>query len=371
MEPNSHVVDSEIPCAASRTGFFPRWWFGLRHRFARFSLRSALRDPHSLIVLAGFVVTAANLSGASWEALEPLPVPMAGMVCGTANGKVIVVGGTNWETDPKKNWLDSVYVFEPATKHWRLLGRLPQPQAYGVGAEIDGGFVVVGGSTGAAPFGGVIRIEGDKLTVSAGGVVDVPAVLSAAGRLGDEIVVVGGTDDAANNRGFRNETHAWDINTGKLRSLPAAPRTGFGTAASVVVGDALYVFGGAIWKESTAWVENTTDAQAFSTRSNAWRLLQPLPHAVRGLAAAALDARYVYLGGGLDESGFRDAALVYDVVKDRYCAAPSLPYRASPHFVKCGAFLYCLGGEDRIKHRSSAAYRIPLSDLVPPTAAQH
>ncbi|MDB6169293.1 MAG: Kelch repeat type 1-containing protein [Verrucomicrobia bacterium] len=313
------------------------------------------------------LVVAGTVSGyaGTWQALEPLPAPNGGMVCGAADGKILVIGGTNWETDPKKNWLDTVQRFDPATQRWTLAGRLKQPLAYGTGATLGSSFVVVGGSTGAGPFAGVVRCENGKITDQPAGGVSTPAVLSAGGGIGDEIIVVGGSDDAANLKGFSTKACAWNVRTGQVRVLAPIPGEDFGTAASAVIGGDVYVFGGVTWDAKKEGVRNLARAWVYSSAGNRWRELKALPQALRGTAAAVLNDRYIYLGGGFAENDFVDQGLVYDIQADRYLPSRPLPYKSAPHLVREGDFVYCLGGEDRIKHRSNAAYRIKASDLLP------
>ena len=84
------------------------------------------------------------------------------------------------------------------------------------------------------------------------------------------------------------------------------------------------------------------------------------------MTAVVLDERHLYLAGGYADDGFTDRAFVYDIIADTYRPAPALPYKAQVGLVKCGAYVYCLGGEDRMKHRSAAAFRIKASLLVQP-----
>lgn len=313
------------------------------------------------LLLAGSVTAAAN----PWQKLASLPAPNGGLACGDAAGGIVFLGGTNWEAGATKNWLKTVYQLDPATLRWSSVASLDQPFAYGMDATTGGALVVVGGSTGRAPFPGVIRVENGKLSSLPTGGIGVPAVLSAGGLIGDEIVFVGGTDDAANIQGFGRNTYAWNVRTGGLRTLPPYPGPGFGTAASAVVGGELLVFGGTRWDPATQGVADLAEAYAFSPSRNAWRRLKSFPYALRGHAAVALDDRHVYLGGGYVNGEFTDKAFIYDVAEDRYTPAPPLPYRAGAHLVRSGDFVYCLGGEDRPKHRSDGAYRAKVAELIP------
>ena len=313
------------------------------------------------LVLAGSVTGHA----ANWEKLEPLPAPNGGLICGEVGGKIVIIGGTNWETGEKKNWLREVYQLDPATLRWALLASLKQPLAYAVGGNIGAAFVVVGGSTGAAPFAGVVRVENGRVHDQPVGGVPVAAVLSAGGVVGDEIMFSGGTDDAANIKGMGNRTYAWNSRTGALRTLAPAPTVGFGTATSLVVAGQLYVFGGVSWDPKTQAIANLAGVHVYSPASNTWRSLQAMPHPLRGHQAVALDDNLLYIAGGYGPDGFTDAAFVYDIAGDRYLSAPPLPIPLGTHVLRVGEYVYCFGGEDRIKHRTSAVYRIKVSELLP------
>ena len=92
----------------------------------------------------------------------------------------------------------------------------------------------------------------------------VPAVLAAGAQLGDELIWVGGSDDAANAAGFRRDAFAWNVRTGEQRTLAPYPGPALGVATATNAGDELFVFGGAGWNDSTKAIFNLTDAYAFS-----------------------------------------------------------------------------------------------------------
>lgn len=316
-------------------------------------------------MLALALVGSVTISAAPWQKLAPLPESNAGFICGEVNGKIFLVGGTNWEGG-QKNWLKVVHELDPKTLRWSSLEPLRQPLAYAVAGGHDGALIVAGGTTGSAIFPGMIRIEAGRVGVRETFGISVPSVLAAGGIIGDELVFAGGTDDAANIKGLRRDAYAWNIRTGTQRALPAYPGPGFGIAASVVAHGELMIFAGAAWKDDPLPVVNLTEAYAFSVARNAWRRLRPFPYPVRGLAAVTLDEKHLYLAGGFGgEAGeFLDQAFVYSIDEDRYTPAPPLPYRAFVGLVKSGGFVYCLGGEDAMKHRTAAAYRIAVTELT-------
>jgi hypothetical protein len=315
--------------------------------------------------LAGILVAGAlTVSAQSWQKIADLPEPNGGLVCGEAGGKVVYMGGTNWETGATKNWLRTVHQLNPTTLRWSTVGSLEQPYAYGVGGTIDGIFVAIGGSTGRAPFPGVIRVQEGKLSSHPTAGLSVPAVLSSGGLIGDEIVIVGGTHDAAKVEALNGNAYAWNARTGALRNLPAYPGPNLGTGGATVAGDELFIFAGAHWDAASQTLVNHADSYAFSPSRNAWRKLRAFPVEIRMVAAVALDDRYIYLVGGYRNDEFVDQGYRYDITEDRYTPAPALPFRAGTHGVKCGEYVYCFGGEDRAKHRSVDAYRIKVAELL-------
>ncbi|MBS0664299.1 MAG: hypothetical protein JSR48_13620 [Verrucomicrobia bacterium] len=254
-------------------------------------------------------------------------------------------------------------VFEPARRAWRDLAVLTHPLAYAVAAEVPDGLVLVGGSTGQAPAPGRVDVSRSLDVKEAAGGLGSPAVLAAGGVVERELIVVGGTDDAANGAGFSRRALALDLGSGAVRALPDFPGPPLASAASSVAGGELFVFAGATFDAGTNEVKNLTGAWAYSPARRAWRPLRPFPSARRGVAAVALDERRILLAGGYgrDDEGFSDEVWIYDVVRDDYQRAGVLPYPAMAALVRAGRFVYWLGGEDRDRHRAAAAYRAPVT----------
>jgi N-acetylneuraminic acid mutarotase len=138
------------------------------------------------------------------------------------------------------------------------------------------------------------------------------------------------------------------------------------TATAAAVGNRLFVFGGGRWDPMAKTVVNHSTAYAYSVAARRWDTLPPLPYPVRGMTAAALDERHIFLAGGYrnDDIEFVTDAFIFDVETKVYAPTKALPYAAMVNLVKSGDWLYCLGGEDRKKHRTDAAFRIPWQDLL-------
>lgn len=308
------------------------------------------------------LLVARPAGAAGWEKLPPLPKPNGGFTLGAHHGRVVVAGGTNWENG-EKAWLNAIHAFDPETKDWTLMRSLSGPIAYAV-PTADGW---LGGSDGRRPVKRRFQHEGESLQAR-----DVPGlpdavVLSAGGQLGSGIVVLaGGTADAADLKNMVRSAHAVHPD-GRVEPLPDLPGRPFAIAASATIGERLFIFGGAHWDEATQAVQNTAAAFVFDLEARTWKPLPPFPFPVRGLAAAALDDRHIYLAGGYqnDVEGFTDKAFVFDTETGICHPAPPLPYAAMVGLVLCEGQLYCLGGEDLPRSRTDRCYRIPAAALLP------
>ncbi len=311
----------------------------------------------------------AATQAAEWEALPPLPAPNGGCMSGAHEGRIIVIGGTNWEGGVK-NWLKNVHLFDPATKQWSTLtNALDTPVAYGLEVLINepklgglfGGFL--GGTDGKQPLKVLGTLVEDKIRLRPKPTLPAATVLMAGGAVENPgvIVLVGGMDDPGNLAGVTRTTHVLEKKT--VRRAADYPGPPFAIAASAAGANELFVFGGMNYDATTQQPVNTAVAYAYSPAKDAWRPLKPLATPIRGLAAVVLDAQHVYLAGGYTDS-FTTAAVIYDMQADTYRPAPPLPYPAMVKLVRCGEFVYCFGGEDKKQSRTDKCFRVKTSDLM-------
>lgn len=318
-------------------------------------------------ILAIALLIAATPALAQWEKLPPLPEASGGFVCGVDRSGVLVLGGTNW-AGGAKNWLQTISRFDPKTMRWDSVGKLAEPLAYAVGCArpSDGRLVILGGSSGKAPAQSVTVVNKNQPTFELAPALPKQIVLSTGGIIGDDFIIVGGTDDAANIAGFTNHAFAWNLQQKTLTPMPDYPGKPFGMAAAAVLDGELFVFAGANAKNNG--VANATEVHAFSMKTKQWRKLQPYPIAARGPTAVALDEHRIYIAGGYggEPEGFLSAAFIYDKRTDSYAKAAPLPYAATVGLLRHGDFVYCVGGEDKMKSRTDAAWRIRIQDSIKP-----
>ncbi|MDI1315183.1 hypothetical protein [Prosthecobacter sp.] len=312
-------------------------------------------------------------NAADWEPLPPLPEPNGGFACGVQGHSIVVVGGTNWEGG-KKNWLNFIRHFDTHTLKWRseFDAKIPGgPLAYGVlcqGNDVE--VTVLGGTDGEKSHPESLLI--DSIKTSQGwkirGLTE-RVVLSAGGQVSGRRLIVGGMKDAANLSEIGKSMHEIVYidkprQDRHLQAVPLADYPGkpFAVAASAVVGDELFVFGGMNYDATTSTPVNSVEAYAFSPAKNTWRALKSLAVANRGIVALALDDQHIYLAGGYT-TDFTADAMIYDVKADSYRKAKPLPYAAMVGLVKLDGFVYCLGGEDKQKSRTDKFFRIPVAEL--------
>ncbi len=304
-------------------------------------------------------------ASAAWERLAPLPVGNGGFVGAAIAGEIVVAGGTTWQGDTK-TWLDRIWAYDPARNTWRTAGRLAAPVAYAVTGQTGGAWWFAGGSSGTATNQSLWKLEAGLLPRLVAPL-DRGFVYAAGALLGSTLYVVGGTEDQAKLDRLTNTFLAIDIETGSTTRLADYPEPGIATGTAAVAGGRLCVFGGARWNPATETVVNQAAAHAYSPAKKRWETLPPLPHPGRGLTAVALDERHIFIAGGYrnDEVEFVTAAFVFTVETGVYVPTTPLPYAAMVSLVRSGDWLYCLGGEDRKKHRTDAVFRIKWAELLP------
>lgn len=306
-----------------------------------------------------------NSIAAGWERLAPLPEPNGGFVSGTVDGRIVIAGGTTWRDDTK-HWLTRIHAYDPATNTWRESGMLDAPLAYAVAGEHAGALWFASGSSGKATH--FIAWKMDRgLAAKRAFLLGKGSVLAGGAIIDGSLHVLGGTDDMDHIEHASNTFLAIDLRTGAATKLPDYPEPAFFTGATAACGARFFAFGGARWDAAANTVANLSSAHAFNTKTGRWEKLAPLPTAIRGITALALDGSHILLAGGYknDAEEFTDEAFIYDIASGRYAATQPLPYRAMVSLVKLGDWIYCLGGEDRKKHRADAVFRIRSKELLP------
>jgi N-acetylneuraminic acid mutarotase len=223
----------------------------------------------------------------------------------------------------------------------------------------------VGGSGGGAAHRSLWKLASIRQAVEAVPVRQA-SVYAVGGVIGGKFYTVGGTDDQAAIARLTNQLFSTDLTTGAVERLADYPEAALSNAGAAVLADRLYVFGGGYWDAARQGVFNHASAHAYVPATGRWEKLPSLPHAGRGFSAIALDDRYLLIAGGYrnDQVEFVADAYLFDTQTRRYRPTLPLPYAAMVALVRDGEWLYCLGGEDRKRHRTDAAFRIRCAELL-------
>jgi N-acetylneuraminic acid mutarotase len=300
----------------------------------------------------------------AWERVASLPVANGGFFSGVVDGNLLVAGGTAWDGDTKL-WLDQIWSYNPTDNVWKSAGKLPAPVAYPSSGYNRNALWFAGGSSGTETHRTLWKLSA-QASLQKVAAIDHGAVYTASALIGSTLYIVGGTDDQARLDRLTNAFIAIEVTTGATTRLANYPETTLTTATAAAIGSQLFVFGGARWDANTKTVVNHSSAYSYSPDTQRWEPLPPLPLAVRGLTAVALDPNHILIAGGYRsaEIGFVADAFIFNVKTRTYSPTRPLPYAAMVSLVPNGEWLYCLGGEDRMRHRSDAVFRIRWQDLL-------
>lgn len=303
-----------------------------------------------------------------WERLPALPSPNGGFAVWSTETGIMMAGGSNWENGEKKIF-SAIYQYDVSSKQWYNIGKLPYPCAYPLVATSRGNNTknphtrIIGGLNNDSTLSRILEISADKQVREASWTLPSPLAFCAGTFLGEKLILAGGTSNSSDLTKATNEATLIDTISGKVSKLKSIPGEPFFLAASARTSSGFYIFGGATF--ANGQVENLSRAFFYDESSNNWQPISPYPIRVRGIAAVTLDDDRIFLAGGYasEPDGFCDKAYIYHVSEDRYEATVPIPYSGGVHLVTHDGYLYCIGGEDALYHRSDGFYRIPFSIL--------
>ena len=100
-------------------------------------------------------------------------------------------------------------------------------------------------------------------------------------------------------------------------------------AGLVTLSGQIFVFPGGTFDATKRSAVNTSAVWRYTIVTREWKAIAPYPFAVRGLAASALDERFILLVGGYETPpnvsappALTNECFLYDIVTDRYLPAP-------------------------------------------------
>lgn len=281
---------------------------------------------------------------------------ISGGVWGRLDNKLIYAGGTTWR-GPVKHWLRDTAIYTLPEDKWSAGPLLPESLAYGASLRNEKTIELLGGINDAGISLRCWRLGEDDKKWEPSGVMPAPTVFAKADTIGRTPYLFGGCKDAADLRGCSNAM--WKrTERGDWVHAGSMPVQGLAMPALAVVDNRAYLFGGCS-ASSSGEVINRRESYCYDPRSNGWKALNSLPHAVRGMTAVALNGGYILLLGGVEgrpssPPEFSKAVYVYDVKRDRYEEINSLPFGVmGMEAIFDGHSVWGVGGEDKARSRSA------------------
>jgi N-acetylneuraminate epimerase len=315
-----------------------------------------------------FTVSAADFA---WSPLPPLPDErgFAGSFAGVVDGSLMVAGGTHfidkmpWEGGTKV-WYDTIFGLEKPDGAWRVVGKLPQPNGYGVSITTPAGWIILGGGNATEHFRAVFWV---KQTANLPPLPKPCAFMCGCEH--DGVIYLAGGIEAPTATSAMNTFWSLDLKQpdSQWQALPPCPGKPRILACMAAVDGVIHLFSGAALhadkggKPEREWLN---DAWAYQ-RGTGWKQLPAMPRvAVAAPNPAPVRGSKIYILGGDDGAnvnfepkekhpGFPRSILVFDVNTQTWSQAGEVPFSlVTTNAVPWNGQLVIPGGEAHPGFRS-------------------
>lgn len=320
-------------------------------------------------------------SDLEWRRLADMPdrEGLAGAFVGVADGQLLFAGGTHfpdkmpWDGGTKV-WYDQVYALKSPESRWRLVGRLPKPNGYGLSLSTDSGLICIGGGDARQHFTEVFRLRctEDQIRTEVLPSLPQPCAMMASAQVGSVLYVLGGIQNPTDTQAMAT---FWSLDLNDLaagwQTLPACPGPPRILASLGVAKGALYLVSGASLKpgpDGKAQREWLKDAWCYQPEEG-WQPRADLPR----VAVAApsplpwVKDRLLVLGGDdgaladfepkAQHPGFPRGIQAFDPVTRRWSTAGELPFSiVTTPAVSWAGGIVIAGGEIRPGKRTPAVW---------------
>lgn len=330
-----------------------------------------LRPLLCLMPLA-FTVSAADLP---WSSLPALPDErgFAGSFAGVVDGTLMVAGGTHftdkmpWEGGTKV-WYDTIFGLEKPDGAWRVMGKLPKPNGYGVSITTAAGWIILGGGNATEHFREVFWVQKDA---------KLPPLPKACAFMcgceaGGVIYICGGIETPTATTAMST---FWSLDLKQpgatWQELPPCPGKPRILACMAAVEGEVHVFSGAALhadKDGKPEREWLNDAWAYQQASG-WKKLPDMPRvAVAAPNPAPVTGSKIHILGGDDGAnvnfmpkekhpGFPRSILVFDMKTQLWSQGGEVPFSlVTTNAVRWRDRIVIPGGEARPGVRSPAVW---------------
>ena len=279
----------------------------------------------------------------------PNSIGYAGAFAGVIGNYLVAGGGANFPdgvmpwNGGKKVWHDTLYALDLSAQEsgWKLIGRLPKPNGYGISLSCKEGVVMIGGGDATQHFNEVwlLTLMADGRPVFRS-MPELPISLAqmSGALVGRRIHVCGGmeTSDAS----IASNSH-WMLDLDSLENgwqeMPALPAVGRILASAAAMDDAFYLIGGcSLAADAIGKVTRTLLREAWKFSTGRWSRVADLPYPLVAAASPApAVGKSAFLISGDDgkqagitspdhHTGFSKEVLCYHSEEDRWTSAGKL-----------------------------------------------
>jgi len=331
-----------------------------------------------LLCLMSLTLTA-SAADFQWSPLPALPDKrgFAGSFAGVVDGTLLVAGGTHfidkmpWEGGTKL-WYDTLFALEKPDGDWRVAGKLPQPNGYGVSITTPAGWIILGGGNATEHFREAFWVQkADKLPP-----LPQPCAFMCGCEFDGVIYLSGGieTPTATNaistfwSLDLKQADAKWQV----LAPCPGKPRI---LGCMAAVDGVVHLFSGAALhadKDGKPEREWLSDAWAYQAATG-WKKLPDMPRvAVAAPNPAPVIDSKIYILGGDDGAnvnfipkekhpGFPRSILVFDVKTQAWSHGGEVPFSlVTTNAVRWNDQIVIPGGEARPGVRSPQVWSVAI-----------
>jgi N-acetylneuraminic acid mutarotase len=293
--------------------------------------------------LVGMLPLAAYGKTLEWRERAPMPVPRAGLIAGVFRGRMVMAGGSDWQGE-KKVLYARTDSFDPVTNQWHSGPDLPAPRCDAPTVVLQNGMYAFGGVVGGAMTASVLHYDGLKWREAPELALGAPTMYAMAAVSRQDVYLFGGLGKLTDltTAGVRLRKWRSDKDKGweEMAAFPGKSRV---TAALVLVGSKLFLFGGA-HQPVGGVLENLNEVWSYDLSADRWNREKDLPVVMRAWSAVAMGNEVLLLGGYRET--FESGVFVYDVKSGESRDAGKLPYPlADVRFLRMGKRLLNAGGE--------------------------
>jgi N-acetylneuraminate epimerase len=328
-----------------------------------------------LLSLMSLMLTA-SAADLQWSPLPALPDErgFAGAFAGVVDGTLMVAGGTHfidkmpWEGGTKR-WYDTIFGLSKTDGAWRVVGKLPKPNGYGVSITTPAGWMILGGGNATEHFREVFWV------LKAAQLPPLPKPCAfMCGCESDGVIYICGGIEAPTATTAMSTFWSLDLKQpgAAWQERPPCPSKPRILACMAAVDGVVHLFSGAALhagKDGKAEREWLDDAWAYEPASG-WKQLPDMPRVAVAAPnpAPVLDSK-IYILGGDDGAnvnfepkekhpGFPRSILVFDVKSQTWSQSGEVPFSlVTTNAVSWQDQIVIPGGEARPGVRSPNVWR--------------